>query len=274
MTVSFRTTNGAYSRLYCDIDIGKGDGLNFLNDLYPVLDNMRVFLYAAVITLLLANYPASGEDKLYKWVDEDGNITYQDRPPPGDPSQVETFIDATGVAETESAPLPDVDVVLYAIEVCDVCDLVRTVLDERGVPFEEKNADNNPEVQAELREVAGVLSVPVLVIGGEAIKGYNKDLILNELEEVGFSIAVEPPAEREQTPSLTREDLEAMTPEEIEQAARDAVARGEDNDLFEEDEGFATLNEDIFIDEDFGPAPDDITELEEIPEDERIQIDR
>ena len=271
--MSFRTTNGAYGRLYCDIDIGKRDGLNFLNDQYPVLDNMRVFLYAAAMTLLLASSPAGGEDKLYKWVDEDGNITYQDRPPPGDPGQVETFIDGTGVAETESA-LPDVDVVLYAIEVCDVCDLVRNLLDERGVPFEEKSADNNPEVQAELKEVSGLLSVPVLVIGEEVLKGYNKDLMLKVLEHAGFSIAVRPPAEREPAPSLTREDLGAMTPEEIEQAARDAVARGEDNDLFEEDEGFATLNEDIFNDEDFGPAPDDITELEEIPEDERIQIDR
>lgn len=265
MTVSFRTTNGAYSRLYCDIDIGKRDGLNFLNDQYPVLDNMRVFLYAAAIALLLANYPASGEDKLYKWVDEDGNITYQDRPPPGDPGQVETFIDGTAVAETESAT-PDVDVVLYAIEVCEVCDLVGVLLEERGVAFERKNADNNPEVQAELTEVAGVFGVPVLAIGGEVIKGYNKDLILKELEDAGFSIAVGPPPEGEQAPSLTREDLE--------EAARGAVASGEDSDLLEEDEGFATLEENIFNDEDFGPEPDDITQLEEIPEDERIQIDR
>lgn len=223
------------------------------------------------MTMLLAANPATSDEKLYKWVDENGNVTYQDQPPPGDPGQVETLTEQTVATTPESTP-PDVDVVLYSIKVCDVCDLVRTLLQERGVPFDEKNADGDPEVQAELKEVSGVLSVPILVIGEMVLKGYNRDLILNELEEAGFSIAVKTPEEREQPLPLTAEDLQSMTPEEIEQAARDAAARGEDNDLFEEDAGFATLNEDIF-NNDAGPAPDDITELEEIPEDERIRVD-
>lgn len=231
---------------------------------------MRALLYAVAMAWLLAVNPAAGDEKLYKWVDENGNVSYQDRPPPGDSVQVETFSDETAAAAPESAP-PDVDVVLYSIKVCDVCDLVRNLLEERGVPFEEKTADGDPEVQAELKEVSGVLSVPVLVIGEGVLKGYNRELILNELEEAGFSIAVKAPEEREQTLPLTSEDLESMTPEEVEQAARDAASRGEDNDLFEEDEGFATLNEDIFNDNSGGD--NDITELEEIPEDERIRID-
>jgi glutaredoxin len=251
--------------------------LHILTGQFPVLYNTRVFLCAAAAVLLLANYPAAGADKLYKWVDENGNVTYQDRPPPGDPSQVETFVDEIDSTGAENAP-PPVDVVLYSIEVCDICDLVRTLLSERGVPFEEKNVEGSLEVQAELRQVSGLLTVPVLVIDEQVLKGYNRDLILNELEEAGFSIAVRPPAESDEGPSLTREDLEEMTPQEIEQAARDAVSRGEDNDLFEEDEGFATLNEDIFDqnifdDDGTGSNSDDITELEEIPEDERIRID-
>ena len=232
---------------------------------------MRVLLYAAVAASMLVSYPAASQEKLYKWVDENGNITYQDQPPPGDTGQVETFVEPAGVADPGS-PIPDVDLVLYSIKVCDTCDLLRNLLNERGLPFEEKSAEVDPEVQAELKEVSGVLSVPVLLIGDQVLKGFNRELVLNELEEAGFSIAVKASPQPGTPPSLTREDLEGMTPEQIQEAARDAAARGEDDSLFDEDEGFATLNEDVFNQNDSGVS-DDITQWEEIPEDERIRID-
>lgn len=226
---------------------------------------------------MLAAGPVAGEDELYKWVDEDGNVTYQDRPPPDESGQVQTF-EQSSSQSPEGAAFPDVAVTLYSIEECDACDLVRKLLNERGLPFTEKDADNDAEIQAELKEAAGTLSVPVLVIGDEALTGYNKALILNELEEAGFPTTpgaavqarTQPEGGSSGSGQLSREDLEGMTPEEIEQAARDAALRGEDNDLFDEDEGFLP-NEDIFND-DNEPAADDVTQWEEIPEDERIRV--
>lgn len=238
---------------------------------------MRFLLYAAVSVTLLAAGSVAGEDKMYKWVDEDGNVTYQDRPPPDESGQVQTFQQPSSQSP-EGTAFPDVAVTLYSIEQCDACDLVRKLLNERGMPFTEKDADNDAEIQAELKEAAGKLSVPVLVIGDEALTGYNKELILNELEEAGFPTTPGAAAQARTQPEggssgsgqLSREDLEGMTPEEIEQAARDAALRGEDNDLFDEDEGFLP-NEDIFND-DNEPAADDVTQWEEIPEDERIRV--
>lgn len=227
--------------------------------------------------MLLAAGPAAGQDKLYKWVDEDGNVTYQDRPPPGESGQVQTFQQAaapSGDPSGAGAAFPDVDLTLYSIKVCDTCDLVRKLLDERGLPYTEKDAERDVEVQTELKEVAGVLSVPVLVIGGEAFTGYNKDLILNELDEAGFPTTPGAPAQSEENASNSQpagEQPGGMTPEEIEQAARDAGLGGEDNDLFEEDEELLP-DEDIFSGTGPGPAPDDITQWEEIPEDERISV--
>lgn len=240
---------------------------------------MRILLCAAMAATLLAAGPAAGEDKLYKWVDEDGNVTYQDRPPPDELGQVQAFDQSLEESDSpgRGAALPDVDLTLYSIEVCDACDLVRNLLNERGLPFTEKNADNDVEVQEELKEVSGVLSVPVLAIGDEALTGFNRELILRVLKDAGFPTTVNTQArpssgaESSGSGQLTREDLEGMTPEEIEQAARDAALRGEDNDLFDEDEGFL-LNEDIFSGDSGGGSSDDISQWEEIPEDEQIRV--
>lgn len=210
---------------------------------------------------LLVASSACAQEKLYKWVDENGNVTYQSQPPPANAGQVETLesIGDTGAR----APSPDVNVVLYSIKVCDACDLVRNLLTEWRVPFAEKNADGDAKVQAELKKVAGKLSVPALLIGDEVLMGYNKALIENELKEVGFSAGLPatatPPKQTPEPHKLTREDLAGMTPEEIEQAARDAALRGIDNDLFEEDAGFATLNEDVLHRDDRTP-PDGVYE--------------
>lgn len=223
---------------------------------------MRMLLYAAAVSML-ATGPAVGQDELYKWVDDEGNVTYQDRPPPDNSGQVQTIGETA--EETAAAELPDVDVVLYAIEVCESCDLVRNLLTERGVPFSERDAEADAEIQEELKEIAGVLSVPVLVIGGdEVLTGYNRDLIENELEEAGFVRGAA--AEPESTPE--------MTPGELEQAARDAAsdleggAANEQGAVPGDEDDFAAFDEEL----PFEDPGDDVTQWEEIPEDERISV--
>lgn len=236
---------------------------------------MRLLLCAAAMATILAAPAAMGADTLYKWVDKDGNVTYQDQPPPGQTGQVETMVEPTAAAPAN--PVPDVPVVLYSVKVCDSCDLVRQVLEQRGIPFQEKNAEGDAAVQAELKKVAGVLSVPVVTIGDEVLTGYNKQLMLKDLADAGFSTdvsaATQQASESQQNKPLTRDDLQGMTPEEIQQQAKDAALRGEDNDIFDEDNGL-TLNDNMFPNDTGGDQPDDITKLEEIPKDEQIRVDQ
>jgi len=246
-----------------------------MNSINCVRYPMRFLLCAAMTASFLAAGPATGdEDKLYKWVDEDGNVTYQDRPPPDESGKVQTFQQSLERSAGEGAgvALPDVDVTLYSIEACDACDLARELLNERGLPYTEKNAESDVEVQEELREVAGVLSVPVLVIGDEVLTGYNKALILNELEEAGFPIT---PGQARQAVADPGDDSpgdsgsDAMTADEVEQAARGA----EENELLDEEDDLLSNQDGIFDDEQRTPDSDDVTEWEEIPEDERISVD-
>ncbi|MGA8260864.1 MAG: glutaredoxin family protein [Arenicellales bacterium] len=259
---------------------------------------MRLLLCAAALASIAAAPAAMGADTLYKWVDKNGNVTYQDEPPPANSGQVETMVESGNTA-AQSA-LPNVKVVLYSIKVCDACDLVRHILQERGVPFEEKNAEGNAKVQDELKKVAGVLSVPVLTIGKEVLTGYDKALILKDLKDAGFSKTAKAQEQQgnqqgEQAQEgqgdgqsqqgqqvqgdqrgdqpLTRQDLQGMTPEEIQQAYRDAISRKQDNDLFQQDQGFVT--DDPTPNSDLPPEPpNDITDLQEIPKDEQIKVNQ
>jgi glutaredoxin len=222
---------------------------------------MRFLIFAVMTATLLASGSVAGEDddnRLYKWVDEHGNVTYQDRPPPDESGQVQSIGRTTeqSADETLDGTLPDVDLTLYSIDDCDSCDLVRKVLMERGVPFSEKDAEANVEVQEELKKVAGVLSVPTLAIGDEVITGYNKRWILKVLEEAGFPAAT--------GDGTTSGSPAPLTPGELEQAAGGAAGDGPADDGF-------PAEDDIFSDTG-GLAGDDIDQWEEIPEDERIRV--
>lgn len=215
-----------------------------------------IFCVAVLTVAALGARAADDEGGVYRWVDEDGNVTYQGRPPPG----------AQSGAESRPASQPDASealatrsVILYSEANCEGCDRVRAWLRERRIVFEEKFIDDDAQVRAELKALADVVAVPALKIGDQVVMGYNPALIEEELAGHRALVNVEGRADSgagdpDRSRRLTREDLESMTPEEIEQAARDAALRGEDYDLFEEDEGFNTLNDDIFARKE--PAPD------------------
>lgn len=134
--------------------------------------------------------------KLYKWVDQDGNVTYQDQPPPGeatviqDDSTTSASPDSGTTAETTQQTVAEANpVTLFSVPVCNTCDLVRMVLEQNQVPFEEKNADRSVEVQQELEAKAGQLTVPILVIGEKVLAGFNVPEIMQELKTAGYSLA-------------------------------------------------------------------------------------
>ena len=131
---------------------------------------------------------------LYKWVDENGNVTYQDTPPPENVLYEESTVDAP------PAPLPEDTsrgieeaalanpVSLYTVPQCDTCDLVRMFLERHSVPFAEKDVRNNIEMQAELEQAVGSLTVPTLTVGDRVLDGYSSNAIRSALLEAGFPI--------------------------------------------------------------------------------------
>ena len=171
-----------------------------------------------MVTVSVAWVGISNAASLYKWVDENGNVTYQDTPPPNNVEFEETQYTEPGeasseeevVAMEEAARLNPVS--LYTVPSCEVCDLVRLYLEKNQVPFAEKNVQSSISLQNELEDKSGSLTVPTLVIGDLTLDGYSRSAITNALKQKGF-----PLQEPEQASADTEsDDLLEETQAEIE----------------------------------------------------------
>lgn len=154
---------------------------------------LRWFLAVA----LVMGCSVAQAQKVYRWVDKDGNVTYRDRPPSEAGQQVEERKirmprDAAGGAASGDDPATKAPVVLYTVPQCSSCDAARAHLEKRGIPFSEKNVDANRTAQDELRKRSGGLSVPTITVGDKVMKGYIDTLLDGELDAAGYAKAEAP----------------------------------------------------------------------------------
>jgi len=147
-----------------------------------------------LIVLLLSMLVAApvAAERLYKWVDPYGNVTYQDRPPPeGQGGRVEEKLlrDKGGGSDDPNVSVvaAKFPVTLYVTSKCAPCDVARAYLKGRKVPFAEIDvSEKNPEAQQAMREKVGELSVPTITVGTKVMKGYLESLLEGELDQAGY----------------------------------------------------------------------------------------
>ncbi len=194
---------------------------------------MRVVTVAAA--MLLSPIAVDAQSTLYKVVDQYGNVTYQDTPPADDagvrsealevepPESPAAPADAAVnrddvLAAAETRPL-----VLFTIPGCDTCDLLRWFLDERELPYEEVNVQNDIGNQQRLQEATGEYRVPVLMVGQAPLFGYDREDLVAELADAGY-IAPEATPEADEPPTET-ESAADEPPTETEPAADTAATQ-------------------------------------------------
>jgi glutaredoxin len=153
---------------------------------------------ATLAVLVLVSSPVAAE-KLYKWVDQYGNVSYQDKPPPEGSGRVEQKnirTKDTGAGGDVGGKLP---VTLYSAPKCSQCDLARLYLKQRKVPFSEIDvSEKNPEAQQEMVKKVGELLIPTITVGSKVMKGYMESLLEGELNAAGYPKAAgKAPAEGE-----------------------------------------------------------------------------
>jgi glutaredoxin len=165
--------------------------------------NTLVIMLAAA----LAMAPAYA-GKLYKWVDEQGNVTYQDRPPPEGRGKVEEKTMSEGRAGASGSPAAaeaaaKSPVTLYMAPKCSPCDAARAYLKQRGVPYREIDvSEKNPEAQQEMIKKVGQLSIPTITVGSKVMNGFVESLLAGELDEAGYPKPEASP-ESAETPEAT-----------------------------------------------------------------------
>ena len=65
-------------------------------------------------------------------------------------------------------------VILFTTDACAFCVHARSLLQKRGIAFEEIDLARDPELQAELASVTGLSSFPQIVVDGEPLGGLNE----------------------------------------------------------------------------------------------------
>jgi glutaredoxin len=149
---------------------------------------MNKLFWIVVMVLLVGAQPALAT-KLYKWVDEYGNVTYKDTPPTDDNINYKEENISGGTATGGSAADEAAEkfpVVLYSTPSCSACNSARAYLQSRGIPFEDKNVEGNGKLQQELKKKAGEISVPTILIGTKVMRGYVQTLLAGELDSAGY----------------------------------------------------------------------------------------
>ncbi len=68
------------------------------------------------------------------------------------------------------------DVIIYTSNTCSYCVAAKEYLKENGISYTEKNIQQDPAARKELMSM-GHMGVPVLIIDGEEVVGFNKPKI-------------------------------------------------------------------------------------------------
>lgn len=143
------------------------------------------------IVLAAALGTAQAQQKLYRWVDERGNVHVTDTAPPLGARNVEQRVYGGGAA---AGPSPyelreaqkNFPVTLYTAPSCkEPCAPARTALNRRGVPFSEVQVWNE-ETNAKLKEVSNANEVPVLTVGRSVQKGFEQGAFDSLLDSAGY----------------------------------------------------------------------------------------
>jgi glutaredoxin len=154
----------------------------------------RNLALSAVFAAALATvFCATAQTNVYRWVDKDGKVQFSDSPPPADAK------DATqrrlGGGGPDDAQLPFATqaaakrypVTLFTGTDCgDFCVKGRDLLARRGIPFTERDAQNNAADREALLKVSGALEVPMLVVGESKMKGYEESQWQAALDAAGY----------------------------------------------------------------------------------------
>jgi glutaredoxin len=132
---------------------------------------------AALPGLVLLAVAGAAAAQVYKWTDAQGTVHYSDTPPQQQrASQLKPVV---AVAPAQGAALPyelaravkASPVTLYTTAKCGGCDQGRALLRARGIPYTEKTVTSDADKEG-LRQLAGKLELPLLVVGSRKLAGF------------------------------------------------------------------------------------------------------
>jgi hypothetical protein len=144
----------------------------------------------AALAMLLAAAPSHA---LYKVIGPDGRVTYTDRPPNASEGKATPMGSRDAPVSNDIALPLDLrqavtrfPVTLYvAFGACDLCDTGRQFLRQRGIPFNERQAQSADDADA-LERLTGGRDLPTLTIGSQVLRGLSAEVWGSYLDSAGY----------------------------------------------------------------------------------------
>lgn len=174
---------------------------------------------ALAVAALAAAFATPAAYAQYKWIDANGRVNYGDRPPPSDSRRV--MRGPAGVHSSEAPATGDhrlpyalrsatsrYPVVLYTAPDCAPCDLGRSHLAQRGVPYTEKLVQTAADLRAFNALQLGSTQFPVFTVGTDRMAGFEATLWDRMLDAAAY------PRSSMLPPSYVARTLEPMSPPE------------------------------------------------------------
>lgn len=128
----------------------------------------------------------------YKVVGSDGSVTYTDRPPLASGDKLSKLKTSGPKAGVQAALPVDVreavqryPVTLYASANCGPCDAGRQFLQQRGVPYAEKNVVTGDDGAVLLR-LTGGNDLPAITVGAQVVRGWSSEGWASYLDAAGY----------------------------------------------------------------------------------------
>lgn len=150
---------------------------------------MKSILRKFCITIFLASLcvTSASAAKLYKWIDENGSVSYQDSPPPSGANIVkeEDITPTTTTAASQQTTSQPVTV--YTVENCESCELLLLRLQNWEIPTIEQSLRDS-DVQAQILAAEITLQAPTLLIDGKFVSDSSTGNLVSELQQAGYQI--------------------------------------------------------------------------------------
>lgn len=156
----------------------------------PLQKILLTFVFASV---LIGPTTALAQTTIYKQRDTQGRLIFSDRPISKDAQTTTNWLSSGPGASDVEAPLPAAlgavvtryPVMLYTAKDCPPCEVGRTLLKARGIPFSERTVFTPEDGQA-LSRLSGGLTVPLLTIGSQQLKGFSETSWTEYLSAAGY----------------------------------------------------------------------------------------
>lgn len=143
------------------------------------------------MTLLLLVITQASFSEIYKWIDEDGNVKFSDKKPPGEnkAKTIKLKINTVKVPKIYNTSLDDdylsdqyrnketlasnKKIIMYSASWCAVCQTAKKYFNSQGIAYQEYDVEKSAKGRKDFKRLNGK-GVPIILVGKKRMDGFDR----------------------------------------------------------------------------------------------------